>query len=143
VRIDLNKFLWLVEPISNDVKLIAFITSLPSKTESLTQYLDDKIKEKALVKEMKKKNEKERGSCRIIIKRISDATTRMTTKLMACKLLHKCHKEEVHVGVVAAPTQCINGTILSWAPYLLNLFLDNCKDTQDLGTSLIKWKEPP
>jgi hypothetical protein len=90
----------------------------------------------------------------IIIKWISDATTRMETKLMACKLLHKCRKEEVPAGVVATTTQCANDTMLSWAPYLLNLFLDDCKDAQDLGTkfhyswlmiliALIGWKEPP
>jgi hypothetical protein len=43
--------------------------------------------------------------------------------------------------------------MLSWAPYLLNLFLDDCKDAQDLGTefhyswlivliALIGWGEP-
>jgi hypothetical protein len=90
----------------------------------------------------------------IIIKRISDTTTRMATKLMACKMLRKCHKEEVPAGVVAAATQCANGTMLSWAPYLLNLFLDDCKDAQDLGTNfhyswlliliaLVGWREPP
>jgi hypothetical protein len=83
---------------------------------------------------MKKKYGTERGSCRIIIKRISDAVTRMATKIMACKLLRKCRKEEVSVGVVAAAAQCAEGTTLSWAPYLLNLFLDDCKDAQDLGT---------
>jgi hypothetical protein len=53
------------------------------------------MKEKALAEEMKKKYGTERGSCRIIIKRISDVTTRMATKIMACKLLKKCRKEEV------------------------------------------------
>jgi hypothetical protein len=78
----------------------------------------------------------------------------MATKLMACKMLRKCHKEEVPAGVVAAATQCTNGTMLSWAPYLLNLFLDDCKDAQDLGTyfhyswlliliALVGWREPP
>jgi hypothetical protein len=43
--------------------------------------------------------------------------------------------------------------MLSWAPYLLNLFLDDCRDVQDLGTkfhyswlliliALIGWREP-
>jgi hypothetical protein len=134
--------------------MITFITSLPSMGESLVQFLDDKTKEKGLVEEMKKTYGMERGSPRIIIKRINDAAMRMATKLMACKLLRKCRKEEVLAGVVAATTQCANGTMISWAPYLLNLFLDNCKDAQDLGTefhyswlmiliALIGWKEPP
>jgi hypothetical protein len=42
--------------------------------------------------------------------------------------------------------------MLRWAPYLLNLFLEDCKDTQDLGTdfhyswlliliALVGWRE--
>jgi hypothetical protein len=100
---------------------------------------------------MKKKYGIERGSHKTIIKRISDAVTRMDTKIMACKLLRKCRKEEVTVGVVTV-AKCVEGTTLSWAPYLLNLFLDDCKDTRDLGTefhyswlliliALLGWKE--
>jgi hypothetical protein len=146
-------YLWVEEPISIDVELITYITGLPPRGETPTQFLDDKTKEKALAEEMKKTYGTERGSRRIIIKHISDATTRMATKIMACKLLRKCRKEEVPVGVIAAATQCAEGTILSWAPYLLNLFLEDCKDAQDLGTkfhyswllvliALVGWREP-
>jgi hypothetical protein len=55
-------------------------------------------------------------------------------KLMACKLLRKCHKEEAPTGVVTTTTQCAKGTVLSWAPYFLNLFLEDCRDVQDFGT---------
>jgi hypothetical protein len=112
-----------------------------------------KREDKALIEEMKKKYGTKRGLREIIIKHISDDMTRMDTKIMACKLHRKCHKEEVSVGLVTAATQCVEGTILNWAPYLLNLFLDDCKDVQDLGTkfhyswlliliALIGWKEP-
>jgi hypothetical protein len=78
----------------------------------------------------------------------------MATKLMACKMMRKCHKEEVPVGVIAAAAQCVNGTSLSWAPYLLNLFMEDYKDVQDLNTefhylwllmliTLMGWREPP
>jgi hypothetical protein len=116
-------YLWVEEPVSIDVELITFITGFPSRGESLMQYLNEKTKEKTLAEEMKKTYGTERGSRRIIIKHISDAAIRLATKLMACKLLRKCCKEEVLVGVVAATAQCAEGTILSWAPYLLNLFL--------------------
>jgi hypothetical protein len=47
----------------------------------------------------------------------------------------------------------MKGTLLSWTPYLLNLFLDDCKDTRDLGTKfhyawliilivVVGWGEP-
>ena len=104
------------------------------------------------MEEMKKTYATERGSHRIIIKHINDATTRLATKLMACKLLKKCHKEEVPIGVITTASQCTEGTMLSWAMYLLNLFLEDCRDVQDLGTefhysqililiTLIEWRE--
>jgi hypothetical protein len=77
---------------------------------------------------MKKSYGIERGLHEIIIKRISDIATRMATKLMACKLLQKCHKEEVLAGVLAVAAQCANNTMLGWAPYLFNMFLDDYKD---------------
>jgi hypothetical protein len=97
-------FLWLEELVSIDVDLIAFIKGLSSMGESLAQYLDEKTKEKALVEEMNKNYDTERGLCDIIIKRISDTIMIIDTKLMACKMLRKCHKEEVPTGVVAAVT---------------------------------------
>jgi hypothetical protein len=77
---------------------------------------------------------------------------RMATKIMAYKLLRKFRKEEVSVGVVVAIAQCVEGTMISWGPYFLNLFLDDCKDARDLGTkfhyswlimliAIMGWKE--
>jgi len=75
-------YLWVEELVSIDVELIAYITGMPSRGETLVQFLDDKTKEKALAEEMKKTYGKKRGSCGIIIKCISDATTRLATKHM-------------------------------------------------------------
>jgi hypothetical protein len=77
---------------------------------------------------MKKKYGTDKGTRGIIIKRINDAATQLSTKILACKLLRKCHREEVPAGVVAVASQCAEGTTMIWAPYLLNLFLDDCKD---------------
>ena len=68
------------------------------------QYMDDKTKEKALEEEMKPKYGTERGSRGIIINQISEPTTRIATKMMACKLLRKFRKEEASAGVIAAAT---------------------------------------
>jgi hypothetical protein len=116
-------------------------------------FLDDKTKEKALAEEMKKKYGTDRGTRGIIIKRINDAATQLGVKFLACKLLRKCRREEVPAGVVAVAAQCIEGTSMSWVSYLLNLFLDDCKDVQDLGTefhyswlitliAFMGWREP-
>jgi hypothetical protein len=105
-------YIWLEHLISINVELIAYITGLPSWGEDLSWFLEDKTKEKPLVEEMKKKYDTERGSRGIIIRRISDIATRMATKIMACKLLRKFRKEEILVKVVAAATQCVDGTTL-------------------------------
>jgi hypothetical protein len=55
---------------------------------------------------MKKTYGTERRSHIIIIKCISETTTRLASKLMACKFLRKFRKEEVPIRVVAAATQC-------------------------------------
>jgi hypothetical protein len=67
--------------------------------------------------------------------------------------MHKCRKEEVPAGIVAVVMQCTKASSMSWAPYLLNSFLEYCKDTQDWGSdfhyswlliliALVGWKEP-
>jgi len=95
--------------------------------------MDEKKKEKALAEEMKKTYGIERGSRDIIVKIISDIATIMATNIMAYIMWRKCCKEEVPAGVVPTATQCANGTMLNWAPYLLNLFLDDYKEVYDLG----------
>jgi hypothetical protein len=64
------------------------------------QFLDDKSKEKTLAKEMKNKYGTETGTRGIIIKRINDAATQMATKILAYKLLRKCHRDEVLARVI-------------------------------------------
>jgi hypothetical protein len=77
------------------------------------QFLEEKTKEKSLDEEMKNKYGTKRGTCRIIIKQISDIVTRMSTKIMACKLLRKCRKEGVSVEVVAAASECAEATTIN------------------------------
>lgn len=136
-----------------DVELIANIKGLPSQGMDPAHFLDDKAKEKALAEEMKKKYGTDRGTRGIIIKRINDAATQLGAEILAYKLLRKFRREEVQDGVVAVAAQCAEGTTVSWASYLLNLFLDDCKDAQDLGTefhyswlitliAFMGWKEP-
>jgi hypothetical protein len=98
------------------------------------QFLDDKTKEKAPAEEMRNKYGIDRGMRGIIIKRINDVPTQMAAKILACKLLRKCPREEVLAGVIVVVAQFVEGTIVSWEPSLLNFFLDDCKDAYDLGT---------
>jgi hypothetical protein len=117
--------LWLDRPVSIDIYLIEKIIGLPTYGEKPAHYLDDNTKEKSLAEEMKKTYGTERGSRGIIINKLSEPPTRLATKIMACKFLRNCPKEEASGRVIAATTQCMKGTLLSWIPYLLNHVLDD------------------
>jgi hypothetical protein len=117
--------IWLDNIISIDVDITMKFIGFPSWGMDPTQFLDDKTKEKELAKEMKNKYGTYKGTQGIIIKRINDVTKQMATKILACNLLRKCHREEVLTGVILVAAQCTEGTIVDWAPYLLNLFLDD------------------
>jgi hypothetical protein len=80
-------FLYMEQPTSIDVELIATIMGFSSMGKNLAQYLDEKTKEKELAEEMNREYGTKRGSCNIIIKSISDVTTQMATKIMAYKML--------------------------------------------------------
>jgi len=53
--------IWLDKLVSIDMDLIVHITGLPSRGMDTTQFLDNKKKEKALMEEMKKKYDTDRG----------------------------------------------------------------------------------
>jgi hypothetical protein len=102
---------------------------------------------------MKKKYGTDKGMGGIIIKWINDAATQLGAKILAYKLLRKCRKDELSEGVIAAATQCVEGTFMSWAPYLSNLFQIYYRDVQEEGTkfhyswlitliTFMGWKEP-
>jgi hypothetical protein len=129
------------------------ITGIPSWGMDPVLTLDDKSKEKELAEKMKKKYGIARGTRGIIIKWIKNAVTQLGKNILACKLLRKCHKDEVPSGVIVVVAQCKEGTSVSWAPYLLNLFQVDWKDAEYLGTkfhyswiltltSFMGWWEP-
>jgi hypothetical protein len=148
-----GRILWMDRSVPITVDLIAGITGLPTDGEKLEKYLEEKTRAKAISDEIKAKYGTERGNRGIRISDINDPATRFSTRLLGCKLMHKCQKEEVSAGVVITATQCAKGSSMSWAPYLLNSFLEDCKDTQDWGSEfhyswlliligLMGWKEP-
>jgi hypothetical protein len=97
--------IWLDKLVSINVEIMANITGFPSQGMDLAHFLDDKARDKDLEEEMKKKYETERGTRGIIIKRINDVTTQLGMKILSCKLLRKCHREEVPAGVVIVAAQ--------------------------------------
>jgi hypothetical protein len=92
--------LWMDRSVPITVDLITGITGLPTDGEKPEQYLEDKTRAKAISDEIKAKYGIERGNRGIMISDINDPATRFSTRLLRCKLMHKCHKEEVSTNVV-------------------------------------------
>jgi hypothetical protein len=144
---------WQDKPIPITVKLIMHITGLPTWGMDLVMILDDKSKEKKLAEEMKKKYGIDMGTRGIIIKWIKNVTTQLGAKILSCKLLRKCRKDEVPSRAIVVAAQCVEGTSMSWVPYLSKLFQVDYKDVQDTGTKshyswllalidFMGWREP-
>jgi hypothetical protein len=63
--------------------------------------LDNKAHEKEIFELVKAQFGTSRGNIGIVLKDINDSATSFTNKLMACKMLRKCKKEEAPSGVIA------------------------------------------
>jgi hypothetical protein len=127
-------FLWMDKDVPIDVDIILQITGILIYGVKPEQYLDNKMKENDIAEEVKAQFDIDRENRGMIIKNNNHLATRFMTNLMECKLLRKCRKEEAPTRAVAVVAQCAKGTVLSWAPYLLNLFLEDCRDAHDSGT---------
>jgi hypothetical protein len=86
--------LWMDRLVPIDVDLIAKITGFPTSGVNPEDYLDNKSRDKEIAEEVKAQFGTNRGTRGLIIKDINDHATKFSTKLMACKLLRKCRKEE-------------------------------------------------
>jgi hypothetical protein len=94
-----------------------------------------------------------RGVHGLDVPSICNPTIQIATQMLACKMLWKCRKDQVPVGVIVATEKCVEGTTMSWAPFLLNQFLLDYIEAQDKGMefhypwlliliSFIAWGEP-
>jgi len=136
-------FVWMDRPIPIDVELIEKIAGFPIYWVKEKKYVYDKRKEKTIEEQVKSQIGTNRGSICMVIKNINEPTTRFMTNMMAYNLLRKCHKEEAPKGVVEEVTQCAKGIVPSWAPYLLNCFLEDCRDAHDSGIDFhYPWCQP-
>jgi hypothetical protein len=75
---------------------------------------------------MKEKFQTFRGKRGLDVKSINDKNVRFVTQVLACKMLRKCHKDEVPVAVIAAIEKCMEGVQMNWATFLVNQFLQDC-----------------
>lgn len=74
-----------------------------------------------------------RGSRGVVISAIADPEVKCSTQLLACKFIRKCQKDECPVGVVLAAQRCTQVIQMCWAQYLMNEFIQDCIEAQDLG----------
>jgi hypothetical protein len=72
---------------------------------------------------------------------------------LTCKLLIKCRKDQVSVGVIVTTKKCVKRNSMIWAFYLLNQFLIDCVKAHDKGmefhypwllilNAFVAWEEP-
>jgi hypothetical protein len=115
--------LWMDKSVPIIMDLIAAIMGILTDGEKTEKYLEDKTRAKSISDEIKAKYGTERSNRGIKINDINDHVTRFSTRLLGCKLMHKCRKEEVSTDVFIIVMQCEKGSSMSWVPYLLNSFL--------------------
>jgi hypothetical protein len=72
----------------------------------------------ASLEEVYSKYNTRRGKHNILIPAINDSIVWFATQLLACKIIHKCRKEECPIEVVLVVEHCIDGNQMAWAPYL-------------------------
>jgi len=80
--------------------MISKIIGLPTIGAQPEEYLDNKACEKEITELVKAQFGTSKGNRVIVFKDINDNATRFSNKLMSCKLLRKCRKEEAPPGII-------------------------------------------
>jgi hypothetical protein len=86
--------LWMKRPMQIDVALISKIIGLSTVGTQTNDYLENKARKKELAEQVKVEFETTPGNKCIVIKDINDNAKWFANKLMECKLLRKCYREE-------------------------------------------------
>jgi hypothetical protein len=109
--------------ISIEIDLIANINELPTRGKYPTLLFADKNIERAQSKAMRVNFCMVRGVRSMNVTTVCNPTIRISTHMLACKHLLKCKKDQVPTWVIVVIEKCVEGTTMSWAPFLLNQFL--------------------
>jgi len=73
-----------------------------------------KKKYKEMVNKMMNKYGAWRGKCGIQVAKINEFLVRFSMQLLSCKLLRKCHRDEVPRGVIQEVEKCLVGVQMNW-----------------------------
>jgi len=82
---------------------------------------------------MKKKYKLEKKQRGYVITSIQKKGVRVTTQLLAGKVMRKCRGNEVPATVITLAKQCAEGVRFNWAQFLCDGFLTNCREAQEQG----------
>ena len=89
--------------------LIHRITRFPYQGVDSTEDFGRKTKEKQLVDKMKSKFGLVKKSCRYSIISITDKAVQFSTRILACKIMRKCHADKVLTSIISLAVQCAKG----------------------------------
>ena len=89
-----------------DQTIIYRVSGFPNSGANPTDFLKAKD---ALLEEVYSKYETWRSKHDILIPALNDSVVWFATQLLACKIIHKCRKEEYPIGVVLAIEHCVDG----------------------------------
>lgn len=92
-----------------------------------------KYGEQALTKAMKQKFKLVKKPCGYAISSICDTTVKVAMKILARKVMRKCHTNEVSVPVVALVVYYTEGVQFNWSNYLHKEFLANYHKALELN----------
>lgn len=125
-----NGYLWLEEPIPITVELIHRISHLPCMRRDPMEIAGKSV-DLVLIEAIKKKYKLEKKQRGYVITSIQDKWVRVTTQLLAGKVMRKFHSNEVPTIVIALTEQCVEGVQFKWAQFLYEEFLTNSKEAHE------------
>jgi len=80
---------------------------------------------------MKKKFELIKKPHSYSIKSINNPMVKISTQILANKVMRKCRMDVVPAPMVSLAAQCTEGVQFNWSRYLSSDFLANCREAQD------------
>lgn len=113
--------------------LIHRISLLPYKGKDPVTISKGKGSDLVLAEVMKMKYKLEKEKRGYAISSIKDKAVHVATQILTCKVMRKCHANEVPVPVVALAKQCTEGVQFNWSKFLYMKFLNNCREAQKEG----------
>ena len=125
-----GSLLQLDQPYHINANLMHKVYSLCQNREDATLAILEKDASTTKLNEIYNTHHGARGS---LITTINDPSAYFMTQLLACKMIQKYDREECSVGVIIVVEFCVQGIKMAQDWFLMNEFIQDCMDSQDLG----------